>query len=305
MKNIIVIAGATASGKTSLAIRLAKRLDGEVVSADSMQVYKEMNIGTAKPDEVEMDGVIHHMLSVTSPTAAYSAMDYVKGAKAAIDDIVKRGKLPIVVGGTGMYLDILTQRMSFDAPKGDEKVRKELEAIYEKDGLDALYSIFLEEAGEYKDKIHKNDVKRVIRAIERARSGFSKEEQDGGNIREKEYNSLWFAIDIDREKLYNRIDSRVDLMFDMGLLDEVKRVILPIREKCTTSLQGIGYKEVLMYLDGEISFEEAKELIKKRSRNYAKRQLTWFRRNEEINWIKSDTAQEEAEAVIKERGYLK
>lgn len=296
MKDIIVIAGATASGKTKLAIDIAKKFNGEVVSGDSMQVYKGMDIGTAKPDEAEMDGVRHHMLSVVEPTVGYSAKDFCDAAKEAIEDILKRGKLPIVAGGTGMYLDILTGRMDFDAPASDENVRRELTRLYEEEGPDALYEVFLKEAGEYKDKIHKNDVKRVMRAIERARSGFEK----GEKTISKEYNSIWLAIDIDREKLYNRIDRRVDIMLDGGLVDEVKRVILPVREKCTTSLSGIGYKEVLMYLDGCISYEEMSELIKKRSRNYAKRQLTWFRRNEEIHWLNYECAFEEAVKIINE-----
>ncbi len=294
MKNIVVIAGATASGKTRLAIDLAKRFNGEVVSADSMQIYKDMDIGTAKPDAEEMSGIAHHMISVAQVTESYSTKEFVEGAKKAIDDITSRGHLPIVAGGTGMYLDILTGRMDFDAPAGDEKVRADLEAFYEKEGIDALYEVFLKEAGEYADKIHKNDVKRVMRAIERARCGFVKEEK----TREKEYNSLWFAIDIERDKLYNKIDRRVDIMFRQGLMEEVKRVIVPVRDKCTTSLAGIGYKEVLMHIDGDLTYDEMVELIKKRSRNYAKRQLTWFRRNGEINWVKPESAFEECEEII-------
>ncbi|MBR5536184.1 MAG: tRNA (adenosine(37)-N6)-dimethylallyltransferase MiaA [Clostridia bacterium] len=297
MKNIIVIAGATASGKTSLAIKLAKAFDGEVVSADSMQVYKNMDIGTAKPDDEEMDGIRHHMLSVADPGDGYSAKDYLDGAKCAIEDILSRGKLPIVAGGTGMYLDLLTGRMDFDAPASDEKVRSSLTALYEEKGIDALYEIFLAEAGEYEGKIHKNDVKRIIRAIERARCGFVKDTK----IKENEYNSIWLAIDIDRERLYNRIDKRVDVMLERGLLEEVEKVIVPIRDKCTTSLAGIGYKEVLMYFDGDITYEEMSLLIKKRSRNYAKRQLTWFRRNKDICWLNEERAFDEAVKIIKER----
>lgn len=300
MKNIIVIAGATASGKTNLAIELAKKIDGEVVSADSMQVYKDMDIGTAKPTADEMQNVVHHMLSVALPEDNYSVKDYVDGAKRAIDDIIKRGKTPIVVGGTGMYLDVLTGRMSLDAPASDENVRRELTELYEKEGADALYEVFLKEAGEYEGKIHKNDIKRVMRAIEKARSGFQKSEKSEKN----EYNSTWFAIDIDRDKLYNRIDKRVDIMLEDGLEEEVRRVILPVREKCTTSLQGIGYKEVLMYFDNEISYDTMTELIKKRSRNYAKRQLTWFRRNGDIHWLDCDRALEEALYIINEKGDL-
>lgn len=296
MKDIIVIAGATASGKTKLAIELAKRFDGEVISADSMQIYKGMDIGTAKPDREEMDGVVHHMLSVAAPTESYSAKDFCVGAKKCIEDVIKRGKLPIVAGGTGMYLDVLLGRMDFDAPASDENIRNELTKLYETKGLDALYDVFLEEAGEYEGKIHKNDVKRVMRAIERARCGFEKKAE----VKEKEYNSTWFAIDIERECLYNRIDRRVDIMLDSGLIDEVKSVIVPVRDKCTTSLAGIGYKEVLMYLDGDISYDEMVELIKKRSRNYAKRQLTWFRRNKEIHWLDATSAFEDAVKIINE-----
>lgn len=298
MKDIVVIAGATASGKTALAIALAKVFDGEVVSADSMQVYKNMDIGTAKPDMKERDGITHHMMDIVSPTQAYSANDFCVEAKSAIEDILSRGKLPIVVGGTGMYLDVLTGRMDLDAPKSDGKIREELTLLYENEGIDALYDVFLTEAGEYKEKIHKNDIKRIIRAVERSRMGFSPTEEK----KEKEYNSLWFAIDIDRDKLYNKINERVDVMFRSGLLEEVKNVILPVREECTTALQGIGYKEVLDYIDGVLSYDETVELIKKRSRNYAKRQLTWFRRNDEIHWLKAECAFSEAVEIIKREG---
>ncbi len=300
MKNIIIIAGATASGKTNLAIRLAKELHGEVVSADSMQVYKKMDIGTAKPDEDEMDSVPHHMLSVADPTDSYSTKDFVEGAKKAIEDICSRGKTPIVTGGTGMYLDVLTGRMDFDAPASDAKVREELTELYETQGTDALYEVFLKEAGEYEGKIHKNDIKRVMRAIERARSGFKKSDK----TTENEYNSIWFAIDIDRDKLYNRIDKRVDIMLEKGLIEEVRQVIVPVRDKCSTSLQGIGYKEVLMYFDGQLSYEDMTEMIKKRSRNYAKRQLTWFRRNEDIHWLNADNAFCEAIDILHMKGDL-
>ncbi len=302
MKNIIVIAGATASGKTALGVALAKHLNGEVVSADSMQVYRGMDIGTAKPDEEEMDNVVHHMISVVSPTEKYTAKDFADSAKKCIDDIIQRGKVPIVVGGTGMYLDVLTGRIALDAPESDSAVREELSAFYEREGIDALYELFLKEAGEYEGKIHKNDVKRIIRAIERARSGFEKVSGKSEKEEEKEFNSFWFAIDIDREELYNKINKRVDMMMEKGLVEEVERVIVPIREKCTTSLQGIGYKEILMYLDNIISYDEAVELIKKNSRNYAKRQLTWFRRNDKINYLDCANPIEAAIDIIKERG---
>lgn len=300
MEEIIVVVGATASGKTKLAIDLARELDGEIVSADSMQIYRDMNIGTAKPTKEEQKMAVHHMIDVCSVTDCYSTKDFVDGAKKAIEDIHSRGKTAIVAGGTGMYIDCLMGRMSLDAPKSDEKIRAELTRVYEKEGLDALYELFLKEAPENADKIHKNDVKRVMRAIEKARSGWKEPEKQAAET----YKSLWFAIDIERGRLYNRIDSRVDAMFDEGLVDEVRDVILPVREMCTTSLQGIGYKEILMYLDGELTLQEANELIKKRSRNYAKRQLTWFRRNGEIAWLDDCDAFNAAKNIIEKRGKL-
>ena len=295
MKNdVLIIAGATASGKTRLAIELAKHFSGEIVSADSMQIYKGMDIGTAKPTREERQEAVHHMIDVCDVTDGYTVKDYVMGAERAIEDIISRGRVPIVAGGTGMYLDCLTGRMVLDQPKGDERIRQELTLVYENEGIDALYEIFLKEAPEKKDKIHKNDIKRVIRAIEQARAGEAEEQK----YLPKAYNYLWFTIDIDREKLYNRIDLRVDEMFAAGLLDEVERVILPVRDKCTTALQSIGYKEVLMYFDGLLSLEEAKELIKKRTRNYAKRQMTWFRRNDVINSLSAENAAAQAIFII-------
>ena len=292
--DVLIIAGATASGKTRLAIDLAKHFSGEIVSADSMQIYKGMDIGTAKPTREEQEEAVHHMIDVCPVTEGYTVKDYVMGAERAIEDIISRGKTAIVAGGTGMYLDCLTGRMPLDQPKSDEKVRQELTEIYENEGADALYEIFLREAPEKKDKIHKNDIKRVIRAIEKARAGEAAEQK----YLPKAYNYLWFTIDIDREKLYNRIDQRVEEMFAAGLLDEVRRVVLPVRDKCTTALQSIGYKEVLMHFDGLLSLEETKELIKKRTRNYAKRQMTWFRRNDEINSLSGEDFAAEAIFII-------
>lgn len=294
MEDIIVIAGATASGKTRLAIDLAKELDGEIVSADSMQIYRGMDIGTAKPTWEERKEARHHMIDVCPVTQSFSTADFVRGAKEAIEDISSRGRRVIVAGGTGMYVDCLMGRMSLDAPKSDEKIRAHLTSLYEREGADALYELFLKEAPEEREKIHKNDIKRVMRAIERARSGWTNEKKTVSET----YKSLWFTIDIERGKLYNRINARVDKMFDEGLTEEVERVILPVRSDCTTSLQGIGYKEVLMYLDGDISLPEAKELIKKRTRNYAKRQLTWLRRNTDLNRLGEEDAFERAKNII-------
>lgn len=297
MEEIIVIAGATASGKTKLAIDLAEEFDGEVVSADSMQIYRGMDIGTAKPDIKERRNIPHHMIDVADVGEFYSTQKYVSAARRAIEDIVSRGKTAIVAGGTGMYIDCLTGRMNLDAPASDEKVRAQLTSLCEREGLDALYEVFLREAPGERNKIHKNDVKRIMRAIERARAGKPKEEKSAA----EKYKSLWFAIDIERDKLYNRIDKRAEKMFSAGLVEEVEKVILPVRDKCTTSLQGIGYKEVLDYLDGKRSLDETKEIIAKRTRNYAKRQLTWFRRNEEIVWLAEEDAFEDAKNIIERK----
>jgi len=296
--DIIVIAGATASGKTALGIELAKALSGEVVSADSMQIYRGMDIGTAKPTAEERQSIVHHMIDIVEPCENYSAADFVRDADRAIEDIASRGKVPIIVGGTGLYLDCLTGRRTLDAPRSDEKIRAELTELCEREGIDALYEVFLREAPSMEGKIHKNDVKRVMRAIEKARSGYEPQE----TLKNKRYNSLWFAIDIERKNLYNRIDERVDKMISRGLESEVRRVLLPVRDKNPTALQAIGYKEMISFIDGSLTLSEAAELIKKRSRNYAKRQLTWFRRNEEIHMLTPENAFDEAVGIIKKRG---
>ena len=284
---IICVTGPTASGKTSYAIQLAKKLDGEVVSCDSMQIYKYMNIGTAKPTKEEMEGIPHHMIDFIDPRENYSVADYVKDARECIDDILRRGKTPIVCGGTGLYMDSLICGVEFHSEKLDEEYRNELMTYAEKEGADALYKILEEADSEAAKKIHPNNIKRVIRALEIIKTtGLTKTEADRRAIKESAYEAEIFGMDMDREVLYDRINSRVDIMMEQGLLDEVEDLMKMGIPKDSTAMQAIGYKELITYFQGECSLEDAVDTIKRESRRYAKRQLTWFRRNSNIKWIK-------------------
>jgi tRNA dimethylallyltransferase len=286
----ISILGPTASGKTGLAIELAKRLNGEIISCDSMQLYKEMNIGTATPDMEERAGITHHLMDVVEPEVDFSAVEYARLASEAIADVASRGKLPILCGGTGMYHDSLMKISSFSEGEADEALREELYKYARDNGNEALHAMLREIDPEAADAIHHNNVKRVIRAIEIYKTtGKTKTETDREQISgEIPYYNTTFILDFaDRDLLYSRIEKRVDIMMDIGLLEEVKSIIDMGIGKDTTAMQAIGYKEIVQYLDGEITLEEAVDKIKQGSRRYAKRQLTWYRRNEKVNWVKS------------------
>ncbi len=277
---IAAITGPTASGKTALAIRLARELDGEIISCDSMQIYKGMDIGTAKPTADELAAVPHHLIDILPADAPYSCSDYVKDAEAAIEDIVSRGKMPIFCGGTGLYLDRLLKGGNDDEAACDESVREQLKAFYEERGVDALYSRLLELDPEAAETIHKNNVKRVMRAIEICLvSGKKKSEIDKKNaeiVDKYDHRVITLAFG-DRELLYNRIDRRVDMMIEEGLIEETKRLIADgIFERSVTAAQAIGYKELFPYLNGEDTLENCVEELKRASRRYAKRQITWF-----------------------------
>ena len=277
---IAAITGPTASGKTALAIRLARELDGEIISCDSMQIYKGMDIGTAKPTADELAAVPHHLIDVLPADAPYSCSDYVKDAEAAIEDIVSRGKMPIFCGGTGLYLDRLLKGGNDDEAACDESVRAELKAFYEENGVDALYSRLLELDPEAAESIHKNNVKRVMRAIEICLvTGKKKSEIDKKNaeiVDKYDHRVITLAFG-DRELLYNRIDRRVDMMIEEGLIEETKRLIADgVFERSVTAAQAIGYKELFPYLNGEDTLENCVEELKRASRRYAKRQITWF-----------------------------
>ncbi len=291
MKNnkIICIVGPTASGKTALSIKLAKALSGEIISGDSMQIYKGMDIGTAKPTTDEMDGVVHHMLSIISPWESYSAARYVEDASAIADDILSRGKIPIVVGGTGLYIDSLVKGRQFAKNEEDLSLRRELFELYEKSGADAVYDILKELDPVRAEQIHKNNVKRVIRAIEVFKTtGKTISEHDEESKKEPpKYDAAYVGILYEnREELYERINLRVDMMVKDGLLDEVKALLDGGVSPDSTAMQAIGYKELTAYFENKKTLDEALEDIKASSRKYAKRQMTWFKRNESIKWVK-------------------
>lgn len=285
---VIVIAGPTASGKTALSIALAQKLNGEIVSADSMQIYKHMNIGTAKPDLEERAGIPHHMMDVIEPWETYSVAQYTQGARNCMKEIASRGRTPIVVGGTGLYISGLVENIVYEDIQVDSALHAELEAFAHACGPDALHKRLLECDPEAAGEIHANNEKRVLRAIEMClTTGLTLKER---NLRSKsgpkEFDYTVYAIDMDRAVLYDRIDRRVDMMADAGLVEEVRRVSEMGLSR--TARQGIGYKEILEYFSGKISLEEALNQIRQGSRNYAKRQLTWFRRPEWVRWKRSD-----------------
>ncbi len=281
---IIVIAGATASGKTALSIELAKRFSGEIVSADSMQIYKYMNIGTAKPDEEEKQGIPHHLMDFIDPFSSYSVADYVRDAKKCIDDIIRKNHLPIIVGGTGLYINSLADDIDFDETQNDEKIRDRLWELYKNEGGEALMKILGEIDPKMAECIHIKNTKRIIRAIEFYELTGKKISEHNAETKQKEsrYLPLFMMISHDREKLYERIEKRVDIMIENGLIDEVMSLKKMGTTKKHQSMQGIGYKQILDYIRGFSTFEEAIRIIKRDSRRYAKRQLTWFRRNKDM-----------------------
>lgn len=284
-QKVIVIGGPTASGKTSLSIELAKKINGEIISADSMQIYKDMNIGTAKPEKEEMQGIPHYMLDFLSPEERYSVADYNKEAKKRIKEILEKGKVPIVVGGTGLYIETLIYEIEFLNMETDLEYRKELEKIAEEKSLEYLYNKAQKIDKTAMEKISINDKKRILRVLELYhQTGKTKTQLDKESRKEPEYDYKLFAIDMDREILYNRINKRVDIMIEKGLVQEVKNICEKYNE-FPTAMQGLGYKEVVEYLEGQATYEEMIEKIKIESRRYAKRQLTWFRKYENLTWL--------------------
>ena len=287
MNNIICIAGPTASGKTALAVELAKELNGEVVSCDSMQVYRRMDIGTAKPNQAEMQGIIHHMLDVADPDEDFSVSRYCEMATPIVDDIVARGKTAIIAGGTGLYMDALIRGNDF-APYPATGRREELEERADREGIEALMAWLQDIDPEAAAKLHLSDRKRIIRALEvYLETG---ETITTHNKRTQaippRYQPLWLGLDFeDRAVLYNRIDRRVDIMMEQGLITEIEELLAAGIPKKSTAMQAIGYKEFLAAMDGQCTIMQAAEDVKKASRHYAKRQLTWFRRNANMNWL--------------------
>ena len=297
MNNIICIAGPTASGKTALAVELAKELNGEVVSCDSMYVYKRMNIGTAKPTLEEMDGIVHHMIDIVEPDEDFSVSKYCDMAAPIVDDIIARGKTAIIAGGTGLYMDSLIKGNDF-APVPATGVREQLEAKAAEVGFDAMLAELRAIDPESADRL--KDTRRVIRALEvYYETGITMTEH---NRRTQEmpprYEPLWLGLDFtERSELYRRIDLRVSIMLEMGLIQEIQDLLSSgIPEKCT-AMQAIGYKEFVAALKGECTVEEAADQVRMFSRRYAKRQLTWLRRNPNIHWLTRETGRSSTEIL--------
>ena len=285
---IIAVCGPTASGKTALSLALAEKLGGEIVSCDSMQIYRGMDIGTAKPTKEEMCGIPHHMIDIVEPSASFSAADYAPLARACTDDILSRGKLPIFCGGTGLYLDAVLTANSFADVETDPALRASLLSDAERDGAEALWQRLAAVDPEAAAASHPNNVKRVARALEiYLSSGVTKTEWDRrSRLSEPPYDAVIFALDRKRDELYRRIDLRVDLMLDAGLEAEVRALLESGRlPRESTAAQAIGYKEFIDYFDGFCSLSEVSERIKLGTRRYAKRQLTWFRRNPAVKWL--------------------
>ena len=284
---VIVIVGPTASGKTSLSIELAKKINGEIVSCDSMQIYKDMNIGSAKPTVEEMQGIPHYVLDEVEPTKRFSVADYKKRAEEAIEKILAKRKTPIVVGGTGLYANSLIYSIEYDDIKLDEKYRNNLmEIANTEEGLKKLYEEAKKIDGKAMEKISPNDKKRIIRILEIYNAtGKNKTEQEiESRKNEVKYDYKVFGINMERSLLYERINKRVDIMINQGLIEEVKNLIKKY-PKFPTAMQAIGYKEIVEYLNNEITKEEAIEKIKQETRRYAKRQITWFKRIENLIWL--------------------
>ena len=300
MKPIVyVIGGPTASGKSKLAVELAKKVNGEIISADSMQIYKEMNIGTAKVNKEEMQGVQHYLVDFVSPDERYSVSNFKKDAEKAIEEMLEKGKTPIVVGGTGLYIDSLIYGIEFQNEEVDLEYREKLNKIADEKGLESLYKKAQEIDPEAMKKISINDRKRIIRVLEiYHKTGKTKTEQElQSRKNEVKYEYKVFAITMDREKLYERIEKRVDSMIEQGLIEEVKQ-ILEKYHTFPTAMQGLGYKEVVEYLEGFCTKEEMIEKIKKETRHYAKRQLTWFRKNKETIWLDGEKSTDENVSII-------
>ena len=299
---VIVICGPTASGKTALSIELAKKINGEIVSADSMQIYKDMDIGSAKVTLDEMQGIKHYLIDNVYPNERYSVANYKQDAKNAIEEILKKGKTPIVVGGTGLYIDSLIYEIEYKDIVINEEYRKELEKIRDEQGLEILYKKALEIDPEAMEKISHNDFKRITRILEiYEATGKTKTQQEAeSRLNEIPYNYKVFAINYDREKLYERINKRVDIMLEKGLIQEVKNLLEKYNE-FPTAMQGLGYKEVKQYFDGELLKEEMIEKLKQESRHYAKRQFTWFRKNKQTIWINGeDDIQKNISIILEE-----
>ena len=288
-QKVMVICGPTASGKTKLGIEVANKINGEIISCDSMQIYKDMNIGTAKPTKLEMSQAKHYLVDFVSPTERYSVAEYKKDAEKVIEKILSEGKTPIIVGGTGLYLNSLIYGIDYPNIETDLKYREELENKVNEEGLENLYNEAKKIDPEAIEKISPNDKKRILRILEiYHQTGKNKTEiEEESRKNGVKYDYRIFVLNMDREKLYERIHKRVDIMIEQGLIEEVKSLVKKYTE-FPTAMQGLGYKEMVEYLDNKITKEEAIEKIKMESRRYAKRQITWFKSYENAIWLNAE-----------------
>ena len=309
-KPLIILTGPTAAGKTSLSIELAKSIGGEIISADSMQVYKKMDIGTAKIRPEEMQGVPHYLIDELDPSEEFNVVAFVEKSKEAMKKIYAAGHIPIIVGGTGFYIQALLYDIDFSQHEDKESYRKELEQLAKKKGKEYLYEILKKKDPEYATITHCNNVKKVIRALEYYKETGKKLSEHNEEQRQKEspYNFAYFVLYHDREELYDRINRRVDLMMEDGLLFEVESLIKEGYTKNLVSMQGLGYKEFFDYFDGRMTLEDTVDKIKKDTRHFAKRQLTWFRREKEVIWLNKKEYEQEKDLldsvlnIIQEKG---
>ncbi|EQK39114.1 MULTISPECIES: tRNA (adenosine(37)-N6)-dimethylallyltransferase MiaA [Paraclostridium] len=290
---LVILTGPTAVGKTNLSIQLAKKMNMEIISADSMQIYKYMDVGSAKVTEDEMNGVKHYLIDEVTPDYSFSVSEFQERANDYINQIVKKGKLPLVTGGTGLYLNSLIYNMDFAKSDADNELREMLRVELEENGIDYMYEKLKSLDEEAANRIHKNNTKRVIRAIEVCMSGKKMSDFSNDLKLNEKYEPIIIVLNRDREHLYRRINKRVDIMISQGLEDEVKTLLNMGYSSDLVSMQGIGYKEIIKYLNNEYTYEEAIEIIKRDSRRYAKRQLTWFRRYENAKWFDLDNYNDE------------
>ena len=296
---LIILTGPTAAGKTDTSIALAKAVDGEIISADSMQVYRHMDIGSAKIRPEEMDGIPHYLIDVLEPEEEFNVVRFQELAKRAIREICSKGKIPILVGGTGFYIQAVLYDINFTENDGDMSYRASLEETARREGSEYLHGMLEKVDPEAAEQIHAHNVKKVIRALEFHHQTGQKISEHNAREREKTsvYNSAYFVLTQDRSVLYEKIDRRVDQMMEAGLLDEVRALKARGLDKNCVSMQGLGYKEILAYLDGAYSLDEAVRIIKRDTRHFAKRQLTWFRREKDVIWI-DKTGSVSAEEIV-------
>ena len=299
-KPLVILTGPTAVGKTETSIKLAKAINGEIISADSIQVYKHFDIGSAKITKEEMDGVKHYLIDVLEPDEEFNIFVFKKLAMEAMEEIYSKGKIPIIAGGTGFYIQALLYDVEFSEEEGDKTYRHMLENKAKEEGVTAIHNMLKEVDPEAAKEIHENNLKRVIRALEYYNETGMRISDHNKEQRQKEspYNFRYYVLNMDREKLYERVNLRVDIMVENGLIDEVKKLKEMGYDKELNSMQGIGYKEIRDYVDGLYDYDTAIETLKKNTRNFAKRQITWFKREKEVVWLNHEEFDNDKEKIL-------